>query len=504
MTDSLSTAVNRVLLPGFSGTEAPRWLLGAVEDGLAGVLYFAHNTPDLATTARLSQQLHEARADLLVAIDEEGGDVSRLQAADGSGLPGAGALGAVDDAGLTHEAGRALGDLLAAVGVDLDLAPVLDVNSAADNPVIGVRAFGSTPDVVARHGTAFLAGLREAGVATCGKHFPGHGATIVDSHLALPVVPDDLATVESRDLPPFAAAVEAGIDALMTAHVVVPALGAGPATLDAAVVGRARALGLAGPVITDALDMGAVVRDPGFGEACVRALLAGADLLCLGTTRDRDDEALYRQAHAAVSAAVGSGRLSRARLDEAASRTARLARRPRPAPRPWQEAVERLDEVGARAARRAVRWAGEPQTIGAGAPTVLDLRTRLDHAAGRLARHLQTAVAQAWPGAVVADTTTGATPQSSGAAGERVPGTTQPVVLTVPDVPRTGPVLLVTRNPAGDPAEHALLTAVLAARHDAIVLHTGPDTSAPRLRHVLLTWGVGRANARAAVEVLRG
>lgn len=482
MSDDLTRAVNGVLLAGFTGTEPPRWLLAAADHGLAGVVYFAHNTPDLATTAALSARLHAARPGLVVAVDEEGGDVTRLQAAAGSDLPGAGALGAVDDPDLTREAGRALGDLLAAAGVDLDLAPVLDVNSAADNPVIGVRAFGDTPERVARHGTAFLAGLHDAGIAACGKHFPGHGATTVDSHLGLPVVAADRATVEARDLAPFAAAVAAGVDALMTGHVVVPALGGAPgtpATLDRAVVARARALGLTGPVVTDALDMGAVARDPGFGEACVRALLAGADLLCLGTTLHRDDEALYRSAHAAVTAAVRSGRLDHERLAEAAARTARLGCESRAVRDPGDprgtDPGARLADVGARAARRAVRWVGAPARLAPGAaPVVVDLRTRHDHAAGRIATHLADGVLSAWPGA-----------------------------RTAPVPAADGPVLLLTRDAASDPAERDRLTGALAARPDAVVLHAGTAPAAPAARHVLLTWGTGRANAAAAVEALR-
>jgi len=481
MTADLDRLVNGVLLAGFSGTRMPDWLRDAAADGLAGVVLFAHNTPDLATTAALTRSLHDVG--LVVAVDEEGGDVTRLQATTGSALPGAGALGAVDDPELTREAGRALGDLLSAAGVDLDLAPVLDVNSAADNPVIGVRAFGNTPERVSRHATAFLAGLHEAGVAACGKHFPGHGATRVDSHLSLPVVPDDLPTWERRDLPPFQAAVAAGIDALMTGHVVLPALGSDlPATLDPAVTARARSLGLTGPVITDALDMGAIARDPGFGEACVRALLAGADLLCLGTTVDRDDEALYRSAHAAVTAAVRSGRLDTGPLVESVARTARLGcesravRRRIADPDALAAAEARLTDVGLRAARRAVRWAdgSAPVTVTA-PPLLIDLRTRLDHAAGRVATHLSRAVLDRWPTATTA--------------------ASEPA-----DVP--GPLLVITRDAASDPGEAERLRGVLAAVPEAIVLHAGTADSAPTARHVLLTWGVGRANATAAVEVL--
>ncbi|MCZ2262747.1 glycoside hydrolase family 3 N-terminal domain-containing protein [Isoptericola sp. QY 916] len=222
-------AVHGVLLPGFTGTTPPAWLLDAARDGLAGVVLFAHNTPDVATTAALTTRLHDAEPDLLVATDEEGGDVSRLEAATGSSLPGAAALGAVDDVRLTGAAGEALGRLLAAAGVDLDLAPVLDVDTPG-NPVIGVRAFGTDAEAVARHGVAFARGLQRGGVGTCAKHFPGHGSTTVDSHLALPVVEADARTLRGRDLVPFAAAFAGGpgdegpaADALMTAHVVVPA-----------------------------------------------------------------------------------------------------------------------------------------------------------------------------------------------------------------------------------------------------------------------------------------
>lgn len=317
-------AAHQLLMPGFSGTVAPTWLLDAARDGLAGVVLFAGNTPDVATTAAVTKQLHDAAPDLLISVDEEGGDVSRLQSAAGSYLPGAAALGAVDDAELTFRCGLALGRVLWASGIDLALAPVLDVNSRTGNPVIGVRSFGATPELVSRHGVAFLNGLHDAGVAACGKHFPGHGDTAVDSHLTLPVVDADLITLKERDLPPFAAAIDAGLDVLMTGHLRVPALGEAPASLEPAVTALARKLGFAGPIMTDALDMAAVAVDPGFGEACVRAVGAGADLLCLGTTSGRDDEDLFRVARDALMTAIEHGRITSDRLDQGAIRMARL------------------------------------------------------------------------------------------------------------------------------------------------------------------------------------
>ncbi|WP_460624637.1 glycoside hydrolase family 3 N-terminal domain-containing protein, partial [Isoptericola nanjingensis] len=357
-------AVHGVLLPGFTGTTPPAWLLHAARDGLAGVVLFAHNTPDVATTAALATRLHDAEPDLLVATDEEGGDVSRLEAATGSSLPGAAALGAADDVRLTGAAGEALGRLLAAAGVDLDLAPVLDVDTPG-NPVIGVRAFGTDAEAVARHGVAFARGLQRGGVGTCAKHFPGHGSTTVDSHLALPVVEADARTLRGRDLVPFAAAFAGGpgdegpaADALMTAHVVVPALGPAPASLEPAVAALARELGHEGPIVTDALDMRAVSDGADVGEAAVRAVEGGADLLCLGTTTGRDDEALFRSAADALVAAVGTGRVSLDRLAASRRRTAALVRRLRARrvaamPAPAEEALTALAAVGAEAARRA-------------------------------------------------------------------------------------------------------------------------------------------------------
>ncbi|WP_340697025.1 glycoside hydrolase family 3 N-terminal domain-containing protein, partial [Cellulosimicrobium funkei] len=379
-------AVNGVLLPGFTGTDdLPVWLVDAARDGLAGVVLFGHNTPDVATTARLTARLRGASPDLLVAVDEEGGDVSRLEAATGSSLPGNAALGLVDDVAVTEEVGAALGRLLTATGVDLDLAPDLDVNSDPDNPVIGVRSFGADPALVARHGAAFVRGLHAGGAGACGKHFPGHGATNVDSHLALPVVDASLDELRARDLPPFVATMvpddEAGdalLDAVMTAHVVVPALGALPATLEPAVGALVRELGFDGPIVTDALDMGAVATfaaddagsssraddaaPHGIGEVAVRAVEAGADLLCLGTTVGRDDEVLFRQAQRALVDAVASGRVTVERLHASAARTARTLAAVRarqaasgvvPSPESARAALDALDRLGARVAARA-------------------------------------------------------------------------------------------------------------------------------------------------------
>ncbi|WP_454777850.1 glycoside hydrolase family 3 N-terminal domain-containing protein [Georgenia muralis] len=482
-----------VLAPGFTGSTPPTWLLEAVRDGLAGVVLFAGNSPDVVTTRALTDALRAA-GPVLVAIDEEGGNVSRLQARDGSSLPGAAALGVVDDPDLTRRTGSALGELLRLAGVDLDLAPVLDVASEPRNPVIGVRSFGADPDLVGRHGAALVAGLHAAGVAACGKHLPGHGATTVDSHVGLPVVDADVATLERRDLPPFHAAVRAGLDAVMTAHVRVPALGPAPASLEPAVTRLARALGggFDGPVITDALDMGAVADDPGLGEACVRALEAGADLLCLGTTVGRDDRAILETAVSALTDAVVAGRLEPDRLTTSASRHARLRRRsaaeaPASVPatadgeqlrRAVADAEAALAVVGAETARRAVAVRGQVRR--SGVPVLLDLRRRLNHAAGRTSPALATELARRRPGTLV--------------------------VLRGEDVPADPdrPLVVLTREPLADADEGRSLAAVLAARPDTVVIHGGTAPAAPDAEHLVLAHGVGRANAEAALDLVVG
>ncbi len=168
------------LLASFPGAEVPSWLWRWADAGLGGVCLYGSNRD--ADVAAVAAGLHAVRADVVVALDEEGGDVTRLEATTGSSVPGNAALGAIDDEDLTRGVGRALGTVLLASGIDLDLAPCADVNSDPDNPVIGVRSFGADPALVARHVAAFTSGLQEAGVAACAKHFPGHGATAVDSH----------------------------------------------------------------------------------------------------------------------------------------------------------------------------------------------------------------------------------------------------------------------------------------------------------------------------------
>ena len=342
-----------VQLAAFPGPDFAPAAARLLEHGLGGVCLFGSNTaaaPD--ALAMLVRRAHEAGERALVAIDEEGGDVTRLHTRTGSTSPGNAVLGVVDDVAVTADIARQLGLELAALGIDLNLAPVADVNSNPDNPIIGVRSFGSEPGLVARHVAAWVDGLQSAGVSACAKHFPGHGDTSSDSHTGLPRVDASAGVLRERELVPFAAAVDTGVEAVMTSHVLLPAIDRErPATLSPAVLGMLRTeLGFEGAIVTDALDMaGAAGGGRGVPEAAVLALSAGADLLCLGADKDAT---LVESVADAVVDAVRGGRLPEARLRDAAARTHALARVRGSAGGP----SEAPDNVAA--ARRALRVEG--------------------------------------------------------------------------------------------------------------------------------------------------
>jgi beta-N-acetylhexosaminidase len=315
-----------VLLPAFPGTTLPDEWAGLLDAGLGGICLFGSNTADgPRAVADLTRAVRAIAPYAVVAVDEEGGDVTRLHARTGSPVLGPAALGAADDLELTRATGHAIGTELAAVGIDLDLGPVADVNTNPDNPVIGTRSFGTDPERVAEHVAAWVEGLQAAGVAGCVKHFPGHGDTAQDSHLELPTVDAELAVLETRELVPFAASVRAAAAAVMTSHIVVPALDAElPATLSRPVLDLLRRdLGHDGVIVSDALDMAGASAGRGIPEAAVLSLAAGADLLCLGADKD---VALVREIQAAVVTAVHDGRLAESRLRDAVDRVARMPR----------------------------------------------------------------------------------------------------------------------------------------------------------------------------------
>ena len=471
--DPITRLARATLLAPFPGATAPRWLLDELEQGLSGVTLFAlnGNVPSTEELTALTAQLREV-SDPVITIDEEGGDVTRLAHLTGSPYPGNAALGAVDDVELTRLVHRSIGAELSAAGVNMDFAPSVDVNSADDNPIIGIRAFGSDPALVARHAAAAVTGLQEAGVAACAKHFPGHGATLGDSHLGLPVVDADLDLLDRRELVPFRAAIEAGTHAIMTAHIMLPHLtGTDPATLShAAITGLLRErLGYQGVIVTDALDMHGASGVIGIPEAAVRALAAGADLLCLGSREYADS---VHAILAAIVAAVQSGRLPVERLEEAAERTARLSAwlaGGRPA------VIDRA--VGLAAARRAVRLTGELSPVRS--PLIVELEAPGNIAVGPVPWGLSPWSADA----VRVDGATADAAELLGRAADRS-------------------LVIVVRDAHRHAEQRAFAGALLSARPDAVVVEMGLPIWQPGSATHLATYGASYAAGQAAAELL--
>ena len=453
----------RCVFPGFEGTRAPEWVLRRAKDGLGGVVLFARNMESPEQLAILNAQLHEARPELLIAIDEEGGDVTRLEARDGSSYPGNLALGVAGDLALTQEVAASIGARLARAGIDLDLAPDADVNSNPRNPIIGVRSFGSDPRSVAGHVAAWVEGLQSAGVAACAKHFPGHGDTSTDSHLALPVAGE--IAVE-----PFVAAIEAGTRAIMSAHIVVPALDDAPATASRRIMStmlRAE-LGFDGLAITDGLEMRGFSGDGSIGDAAVRALTAGCDALCVGG--GLASESVVDEILTAVARDVDE-----ARLREAVSRVDALA-----AWHPRGATPSTDDEIGLVAARKAIRADG-------------DVRVGADLAVLRFASPASIAAGEVPWGVAGALARRGARVTAIDAA----PAAHD---LAVPAVS----LVLVVRDLHRQPGQSERIEAVLERRPDAIVVEMGLPMCRPqRARNYIATHGSARVCAEAAAEVMR-
>lgn len=321
----------QLVLAGFHGHEASadvRRLLR--EFGFGGVILFARNVDSPEQVAELVRELQslarDAGADLplLVAVDQEGGRVQRMRAP-WTVWPPARALGRAGSEELARQVGAALAAELKACGIGLDLAPVLDVDTNPKNPVIGDRSLSDDPEVVARLGAAFIQGLQDGGVAGCAKHFPGHGDTGVDSHLELPCVDHSPARLDEVELRPFRRAIEAGVAAVMTAHILVRELDADwPATLSGRVVGELLRgkLGWDGPLLTDDLEMKAVDGRWGAAELAVRAVRAGCDGLSICASHDKQVQAVE-----ALIRAVETEELPFKTVEAAAGRLRRLKER---------------------------------------------------------------------------------------------------------------------------------------------------------------------------------
>jgi beta-N-acetylhexosaminidase len=471
------------LLVSLPGPELPAHAARWLEDGLGGVVLFARNIESPESLRRLCRSVRDIRPDALITLDEEGGEVTRLEAATGSSFPGARVLGVVDDVALTERVAGVIAGEIAAAGANINLAPVADVPTGAGDPVIGNRAFGEDPELVGRHAAAFVRGTQAAGVAACAKHAPGHGAATVDSHLGLPVVELDRQTLVRDHLAAFGEPVSAGVAMLMTAHVVYAAIDDRPATISPRVLETLvrEELGFDGVVVTDALTMGAIAGSVGVVAGAVAALSAGADLLCVDGDPERQSQVI-----AGLGAAAAAGEIKATRVAQAATRVAELATR---YPLPLGTAAGRpqadRQALGLEAARRALSTFALPAPL-PGAPYVVELRA-VATGVGNVRSRLVDAFLQ----------------RDTGTRGEAFPPDALPDVADVLGAAGGQPIVIGARDAWRRPGQASLIAAVLAERPDTVVVGLGSAADAALAPgHFVPAGGAAPPNVRAVADVL--
>jgi beta-N-acetylhexosaminidase len=319
--------IGQLFMIGFTGTSVSPELASFIKDYRpGGVILFSRNLESTEQIVELTNELQRCspKSPLLISIDQEGGRVSRLPK-DFTIFPPCELLGRCNSSDLAYAAAATVARELRAVGINMNMAPVLDVNSNPGNPVIGDRAFGSTPRIVAELGLVTAAGLQDNNVVACGKHFPGHGDTSTDSHKELPIVDASRDRLEAVELLPFRRAAKAGVATIMTAHVLYKALDYElPATLSSAIITDLlrKEMHYDGVVITDDLEMHAIADHYGSGDAAVRAVLAGCDILLICKEKDMEIAAFE-----ALEKAVSSGKIDIQRLDQSVARIQQLKER---------------------------------------------------------------------------------------------------------------------------------------------------------------------------------
>ncbi|MGQ0811445.1 MAG: beta-N-acetylhexosaminidase [Nitrospiraceae bacterium] len=324
---ALREKIGQLFMLGFMGTSVSKELAAFISEYKpGGVILFSRNLESTEQVLRLTNDLQKLspHSPLLISIDQEGGRVSRLPK-DFTIFPPGEVFGQCRSYELAYAAAATIAGELRSVGVNMNMAPVLDVNSNPDNPVIGDRAFGTTPAIVCEMGLATLAGLQDNKVVACGKHFPGHGDTNADSHKELPVVDAPLERLREMELRPFRHAIENGLATLMTAHVLYQALDPQlPATLSPTIINTLlrEDLKFDGLVLTDDLEMHAIIDHYGIEDAAVRSFLAGADVLLICKERAREMAAIR-----AIETAVLDGTITEGRLDVSLRRIAHVKQR---------------------------------------------------------------------------------------------------------------------------------------------------------------------------------
>lgn len=329
---TLEEKIGQMFQVGFVGTKVTSGISEMIRDyHVGGIIYFRRNIKSLRQVSKLSNELQaisikqRVGLPLMISTDQEGGIVHQLIG--GTYFPGSMVLGATKNTELAERMGQAIAKELKTVGINMDFAPVLDVNCNSLNPVIGVRSFGEDPFWVAKLGVAFIKGVQAEEVIACGKHFPGHGDTVSDSHLTLPVVKHDRNHLEKVEFYPFTQAIQAGVDSIMTAHVCFPSIEPKediPATLSYNVLTNLlrKELGYTGIIITDCMEMKAIADGFGTSEGAIMSIKAGSDIVLVSHSINKQKQAIEM-----VVEAVKKGEISEERINQSVLRILQLKKK---------------------------------------------------------------------------------------------------------------------------------------------------------------------------------
>ncbi len=351
---TLREKIGQMIMTGFAAAEVTPELEELIKkEKIANIILFSYNQESVPQLRRLCMDLHQrieksTGYPAFIAADQEGGVVTRMPK-EASNVPGAMLIGAAGKKEYAYQAGLITGTELKAFGINVDFAPVMDINSNPNNPVIGVRSYSSDPHMVEKFGLNMQRGLLDAGVMATVKHFPGHGDTAVDSHLGLPVIDKEMDSLMKEELIPFIRAIDEGVPCVMTTHILFPRLESQnvPATLSKTILtGLLREkLGFQGIIITDCLEMGAIKDHYGTAYAAVEAVKAGAQMLCISHTPEVVRESMRR-----LEEAVLSGELPMELIDAAVENILKYKKEFQ-----VDSAAENLEKIGCEEHKRAIR-----------------------------------------------------------------------------------------------------------------------------------------------------
>lgn len=316
---SLDEKVGQLVVSGFYGTTLDENILKLIkENKISGVILFERNVKDSNSLLALNNSLKESNKNnklpLFISTDEEGGSVTRMPK-DIKRIPTNKYIGSLNNKDLSYKVGEILGEQLSYFGFNMNFAPVLDINSNPNNPVIGDRSFGNNTDIVSNLGTSTMKGIQSKNIISVVKHFPGHGDTSVDSHINLPVVNCDINRLKSFEFVPFKTAIQNGADAVMVGHILLPKIDSKyPSSMSYEIVTNIlrKDLGFNGLVVSDDMTMGAITENYSIEEASIKAINAGMDLLLVCQKYENTENVLKALKEAALN-----GTISKERLDNA-------------------------------------------------------------------------------------------------------------------------------------------------------------------------------------------